>query len=164
MELITPDLGLIFWMTISFSIVLFILTKFAWKPIVHTLKIREESIAEALKSADRAKEEMAQLKADNEKLLEEARSERDKIIKEAISAGNKLKEEAKEESQRIGQKMIEDARLTIQNEKKNAMEEVKNQLSEFSIEIAEKILRKQLTDRKAQEALVKDFIKDLNVN
>lgn len=164
MELITPDLGLIFWMIISFSMVLFILAKFAWKPIVHTLKIREESIAEALKSADLAKEEMAQLKADNEKLLEEARLERDKILKEAVAASNKLKDEAKEESQKIGKKMIEDARITIQNEKKNAMEEVKQQLSEFSIEIAEKILRKQLEDKKAQQDLVNDYIKNLKVN
>jgi F-type H+-transporting ATPase subunit b len=164
MELITPDLGLIVWMTISFSIVLFILTKFAWKPIVHTLKIREESIAEALKSADLAKEEMSILKADNEKLLAEARLERDKIIKEAIAAGNKLKDEAKEESQRIGNKMIEDARVTIQNEKKTAMNEVKSQLSEFSMEIAEKILRKELENKKAQQTLVNEYLKDLKVN
>ena len=164
MELITPDLGLVVWMTISFSLVLFILTKFAWKPIVHTLKIREESIAEALKSADLAKEEMSILKADNEKLLAEARLERDKIIKEAIAAGNKLKDEAKEESQRIGNKMIEDARVTIQNEKKTAMNEVKSQLSEFSMEIAEKILRKELENKKAQQTLVNEYLKDLKVN
>jgi len=164
MELITPDLGLVVWMTISFSLVLFILTKFAWKPIVQTLKIREEAISEALKSADLAKEEMSKLKADNEKLLEAARLERDKILKEAIAAGNKLKDEAKEDSQRIGKKMIEDARVTIQNEKKTAMEDVKKQLSQFSMEIAEKILRRELENKKAQQTLVNEYIKDMKVN
>ncbi|HEX9649446.1 MAG TPA: F0F1 ATP synthase subunit B [Cyclobacteriaceae bacterium] len=164
MELITPDLGLVVWMTISFSLVLFILTKFAWKPIVQTLKIREEAISEALKSADLAKEEMSKLKADNEKLLEAARLERDKILKEAIAAGNKLKDEAKEDSQRIGKKMIEDARVTIQNEKKTAMEDVKKQLSQFSMEIAEKILRRELENKKAQQKLVNEYIKDMKVN
>jgi F-type H+-transporting ATPase subunit b len=117
-----------------------------------------------LKSADLAKEEMSKLKADNEKLLEAARLERDKILKEAIAAGNKLKDEAKEDSQRIGKKMIEDARVTIQNEKKTAMEDVKKQLSQFSMEIAEKILRRELENKKAQQKLVNEYIKDMKVN
>lgn len=164
MELITPNLGLLFWMTLSFGVVLFILAKFAWKPIAHTLKIREESIEEALKSAERAKEEMAELKADNEKLLDEARIERDKIIKEAVAAGNKMKEEAKEEAQKIGKKMVEDARLTIQSEKKAAISDVKKQLAAFSIQVAERILRKELSTEAKQKDLVEDYIKDLKLN
>lgn len=164
MDLITPNLGLLFWMTLSFGTVLFILTKFAWKPIAHTLKIREESIEEALRSAERAKEEMAELKADNEKLLDEARLERDKIIKEAVTAGNKLKEEAKEEAQKIGKKMVEDARITIQNEKQAAIADVKKQMAAFSIQIAEKILRKELSSESKQKDLVEGYVKEIKLN
>ncbi len=160
MELVTPDLGLIFWMLVSFSIVLFILRKFAWDPITQTLKIREESIEEALNSAEKAKEEMAQLKAENEKLLDEAREERDKIIKEAVAVANKIKEEAKEDAERIGKKLVDDARTTIETEKKSALAEVKNQVASLSLKIAEKILRKQLENNKEQKDLVKEFLKD----
>lgn len=164
MELVTPDIGLIFWMTISFSIVLFILRKFAWKPITQTLKIREESIEEALRSAEKAREDMAELKADNEKLLEEARSERDKIIKEAIAAANKIKDEAKEDANKQGKKIIEEARVSIETEKKAALAEVKNLVAKISLNIAEKLLRKNLEDDKAQKELVIKYLKETELN
>ncbi len=98
MELITPDIGLIFWMTLSFAIVLAILKKFAWKPILQGLKDREDSIKESLSSAEKARDEMAKLQSDNEKLLDEARLERDEILKQALATANTIKEEAKNET------------------------------------------------------------------
>ena len=164
MELITPNLGLVFWMTVSFSLVLFILGKFAWKPIAHTLKIREESIEEALKSAEVAKEEMAQMKSDTEQLLQEARTERDQVLKEAIAAANKIKDDAKQEAGKISGKMLEEARISIQNEKNAALNEVKSEVANISLEIAEKLLRINLKDDKSQKELAERFLKDVNIN
>ncbi|MDN5204053.1 F0F1 ATP synthase subunit B [Fulvivirgaceae bacterium BMA10] len=164
MDLITPGFGLIFWQAVVFLIVVFILGKFAWKPILKSLKDREDSIDEALNEAKNAKEEMAQLKAENEKLLADARLERDQILKDATAAANKIREEAREEAGKISAKMVEDAKTTIQNEKKAALTEVKNQVAELSLLVAEKLIKKNLEEDKAQKALVDDFVKDLNVN
>ena len=164
MELITPGFGLIFWQTVTFLAVLFILGKFAWKPILTALKEREDSIEDALNAAEQAKQEMANLKAENEKLLDEARLERDKILKDATAAANKLKDEAKDEAGKISAKMLEDAKNAINNEKKAALAEIKNEVAVLSIQIAEKLLRKNLADDKAQKSLVDEFIKDLNNN
>ncbi len=164
MDLLTPGLGLIFWQIVAFLAVVFILGKFAWKPILASLKERESTIEEALSAAEKAKQEMKELQAENEKLLDEARLERDNILKTATDAANKLREEAKEEAGKISGKMIEDAKNAINNEKKAALAEVKNEVAALSIEIAEKLLRKNLDDQKAQTALVNDFIKELNNN
>ena len=164
MELVTPDIGLIFWMTLSFSIVLFILKKFAWKPILQGLKDREDSIKESLSSAENAREEMAKLKSDNEKLLDEARIERDQILKEALATANKIKEEAKEDASQISGKMIEDARTLINNEKNAALAEMKKQVASLSVEIAEKLMRRNLSDDQSQRELVDEFVKDININ
>lgn len=164
MELVTPDIGLIFWMTVSFSIVLFILKKFAWKPILKGLKDREESIKESLSSAEKAREEMAKLKSDNEKLLEEARRERDQILKEALATANNIKEEAKTDASKISGKMIEDARNLINSEKNAALAEMKEQIASLSVEIAEKLMRRNLSDDQSQKDLVNQFIKDININ
>ena len=164
MELVTPDIGLIFWMTLSFSIVLFILKKFAWKPILQGLKDREDSIKESLSSAERARDEMAKLQSDNEKLLEDARRERDQILKEALSAANSIKEEAKEDASKVSGKMIEDARTLINNEKNAALAEMKKQVAALSVEIAEKLMRRNLADDKSQRDLVDEFLKDINTN
>lgn len=164
MDLLTPGVGLVFWQALIWIILIFFLAKFAWKPIVQSLKIREESIQDALDAADQAKEEMAKLKSDNEKLFEEARLERDIIIKEAREASNSLKDAAKNEASVITTKMIEDAKAAINTEKQAALTEVKNQVAILSLEIAEKLVRKQLSDDNAQKELVGEFVKDLNLN
>lgn len=164
MDLITPGFGLIFWQTIIFLVVLFILGKFAWKPILGALKSREDSIEEALKSAEKAKEEMANLKADNEKLLAEAKQERDKMIKDAAKMGEDLKDKAKADAKIIGDKMIEDARLTIEGEKDDAIRQIKDQVAELSIQITEKLLKKNLSDDKSQQELIKGYMKDIKLN
>ena len=164
MDLLIPDTGLFIFQTLAFLILLFFLGKFAWKPILAGLKEREETIEGALLAAEQAKNEMQALQADNEKLLAEARSERDSILKEAVSVANSIKEEAKEETSKITAKMIEDAKATINNEKRAALAEVKTQVAALSLEITEKILKKELGDKKAQQDLVEDYIKDLNLN
>lgn len=164
MDLITPGFGLIFWQTVTFLAVLFILGKFAWKPILTALKEREDSIEDALSAAEKAKQEIANLKAENEKLLDEARLERDKILKDATAAANKLKDEAREDAGKISAKMVEDAKNAIGNEKKAALAEIKSEVAMLSIQIAEKLLRKNLEDDKAQKSLVNEFINDLNNN
>jgi F-type H+-transporting ATPase subunit b len=164
MELVTPDIGLIFWMTLSFAIVLAILKKFAWKPILQGLKDREDSIKESLSSAEKARDEMAKLKSDNEQLLAEARLERDKIIKEALATASSIKEDAKTDASKISGKMIEDARTDITNAKQAALAEMKQLVASLSLEIAEKLLRKNLSDNKDQRELVDRFINDIKVN
>ena len=164
MDLITPAFGLIFWQTLIFLVVLLILGKFAWKPILGALKSREESIDEALRSAELAKEEMTSLKADNEKLLAEAKQERDKMIKDAAKLTQEMKDQAKYDAKKIGDKMIEEARMTIENEKNDAIKEIKDQVAELSLQITEKLLKKNLSDDKSQQELIKGYMKDININ
>jgi len=164
MDLLIPDFGLFIFQMVAFLILIFVLGKFAWKPILAGLKEREETIEGALAAAEQAKNEMAALQADNEKLLAEARAERDKVLKEAVATANAIKEEAKEETSKITAKMIEDAKATIDNEKRAALAEVKTQVAELSLEITEKILKKELGDKKSQQDLVEGYIKDLNLN
>lgn len=164
MDLLTPGVGLIFWQLIGFLALLFILSKFAWRPITDALKSREESIESALAAADRAKTEMASLQAENEKLLQETRLERDKILREASATAKQLIEESREEAKRQGDKMIEDAKAVIQTEKQAALSDVKTQVATLSVKIAEKLLRNNLSNEKEQKALVANFIDDLNVN
>ena len=157
MDLITPAFGLIFWQTIIFLVVLFVLGKFAWKPILGALQSREDSIDEALKSAEKAKEDMANLKTDNEKLLAEAKLERDKMLKAAAKLGEDLKDQAKEDARLIGDKMIDDAKASIESEKNEAIKEIKDQVVELSIQITEKLLKKNLSDDKSQQELIKGY-------
>lgn len=164
MDLLTPSIGLIFWQAIIFLLLVFFLGKYAWKPILGSLKERETSIADALSMADKAKQEMMELKADNEKLLADARIERDNLLKAARTAANKVKDEAREDAGKISAKMIADAKLAITNEKKAALTEVKNEVAALSVQIAEKLLRKNLNDKNEQTALVNDFLKDINNN
>lgn len=156
--------GLFFMQLVIFVVLLFIMAKFAWKPILSSLKAREESIADALKSAEDAKHEMAQLKTDNEKLLQEARIERDKMLKDAIDAAKKLKEEAKEDANKQADKIIEEAKAAIEIEKNAALKEVTTKVAEISLQIAEKLIRKNLSSEKEQQALVQQFVKDTNLN
>lgn len=163
MELVTPGIGLLFWMAISFTIVFLILKKFAWKPIMNALKDRENSIAEALSSADKARKDVEGLKANNEKIIAEARKEKDQILKEARDIKEKIISEAKELANTEAQKSIETARLLIQNEKNAAINEIRQQVAELSVSIAEKIIQKELKDKKEQETLVDNLLKDVKL-
>jgi len=163
-KLIQPEIGLIFWMTLSFVIVMYILAKFAWKPILKALSDREENIEEALNTARKAKEEMVALKADNERLLNEARIERDKMLKEARDTKDAIIAEAKGKAQAEANKIMTSAREAINNEKMAAITELKNQVAKMSIEIAEKILRHELSNDEKQKALVENLLRDISLN
>lgn len=164
MELLTPGTGLIIWQLIIFVLLFLLLSKLAWKPIISSLKEREVSIQSALETAEKARLEMSQLKSDNEKLLKEAREERDKILKEARDAGNRLKDEAQVEAKRQADKIVEDARAAINIEKQAALKDVRTQVALFSLEIAEKLMKQNLSDDKSQKQLVEGYIKDLKIN
>jgi len=164
MELLTPGTGLIIWQLIIFVLLFLLLSKLAWKPIISSLKEREVSIQSALETAEKARMEMSQLKSDNEKLLKEAREERDKILKEARDAGNRLKDEAQAEAKRQADKIVEDARAAINIEKQAALKDVRTQVALFSLEIAEKLMKQNLSDDKSQKQLVESYIKDLKIN
>jgi F-type H+-transporting ATPase subunit b len=164
MELLTPGTGLILWQLILFVALFFLLSKVAWKPIISSLKERETSIQEALSTAEQARLEMAKLKSDNEVLLKEAREERDRILREAREASVKLKDDAQVEAKKAADKIIEEARAAINIEKEAALKEVKVQVALFSLNVAEKLMRKNLSDDKAQKELVESYIKDLKIN
>lgn len=164
MDLLTPGTGLILWQAIVFILLFILLSRLAWKPILTSLKEREASIQNALDTADKARAEMSQLKADNEKLLKEAREERDKILKEAREAANRLKDEAQLDAKKSADKIIDDARQAIQIEKQAALKDVKIQVALFSLQIAEKLMKKNLADNKAQKELVESYLNDLKIN
>ena len=164
MELLTPGIGLVFWQIVVFVLLFILLAVFVWKPVTEALRAREGMIEDSLKAAELAKEEMEQIKADNEYLLQEARVERDEIIKKATEAANQIKEDAKAETKKISDKMIGDAKSAIETEKKAALGEVKNLVSSLSLEIAERVIREKLADDKAQKALVEKFVKEVKVN
>ena len=164
MDLITPSVGLIFWTAVVFIILLVLLRSLAWKPILSAVKEREQSIEDALNAAKKAKEEMALLNAQNEKIMKEARAERDAILKEAREMKENIINEAKNSATVEANKLIENAKSAIQNEKASAMADIKNQVGQLSIEIAEKILTKELADKSAQEALVNDVIDHVKFN
>ena len=162
--LVSPDPGLLIWSTVAFLILFFLLSKFAWKPIVKALDERERSIEDALAKAEMAKEEMAKLTNENEQLLKQARIERDAILKEAKELKDQIVSDAKTAAQTEGAKMIEKARLEIDNQKIAAMAEVKNQVATLSIQIAEKVLRNRFEDQNKQDALVSDLLKEVKLN
>ena len=164
MELLTPGTGLIIWQLIIFVALVFLLSKLAWKPIISSLKERETSIQTALDTAERARAEMAQLKSDNEKLLKEARIERDNMLKEAREVANRMKDEAAAEAKKSADKIISEARAAINVEKEAAMRDVRAQVALFSLDIAEKLMKKNLSSDKEQKNLVEGFINDLKLN
>ncbi|MDR9398802.1 F0F1 ATP synthase subunit B [Salibacter sp.] len=164
MNLVTPDIGLIFWTTLTFLILLFLLKKFAWKPILNMVKERDESIENALNSAEEAKKEMAALNAKNEELLQEAREERDKMLKEARDTKDKMISEAKEQAREEGNKLISNARESIETDKKAALADIKNQVATLSVEVAERILKDKLAEDGGQEKLVEKYIENINLN
>jgi F-type H+-transporting ATPase subunit b len=164
MELLTPGTGLIIWQLIVFLLLFFLLSKLAWKPIINSLKERETSIQNALDTAEKARHEMSQLKSDNEKLLKEAREERDRILKEAREVSNRMREDAQADAKKTGDKIIEDARAAINIEKQAALRDVKAQVAMFSLQIAEKLMKKNLESDKAQKELVENYVKDIKTN
>jgi len=164
MGLVTPELGTFIWMFLAFAILLFILKKFAWKPILDALKERESSISDALRSADRAKEEMAELKADNERILQEARKEREEMLVEAKDLSSKIVSDAKQKATLEADKVIEAARRNIEGEKIAALSEIKVLVANLSVEIAEKVLRQQFADDQKQKDYFKKLMDEVKLN
>ena len=158
MELVNPGIGLIFWMTLSFGIVLFLLSKFVWPLILGGLKEREEEIANSLESARQAREEIQNLQANNEELLKEARDEREEMIREAKKLKDDMIATAKGQAELEAKQIIENAKSVIEQEKTAALSELKNQVADLSIEIAEKLLKAELSDDKKQKELMDKLI------
>ncbi|MBO4645552.1 MAG: F0F1 ATP synthase subunit B [Bacteroidales bacterium] len=164
MDLITPGFGLLFWMLIGFGILYFILRKFAWPVIVKAINSREQRIEEQLNAAAKAREEMKALKSEHEALLQKAKEERDVILSEARKLSEKMYDDAKEKASREAQNLINEAKQTIHFEKMKALTDIKNEIAQMSIEIAEKILSEELSDKNKQEALVAKWMKDVSIN
>ena len=158
------SLGLFVWMLVIFIGLIFLMRKFAWKPILDAVNEREEGIRNALLSAENAKKEMLNLQSSNEKLVAEARAERDAMMKEAREIKEKMINDAKSEAQTQGEKMIAQAKAAIESEKNAAMAELKNQVSTLSLEIAEKVLRSELADKASQTKLVEKMLGDAKLN
>ena len=164
MDLLIPEVGLVVFQTIAFLLLMFVLTKFAWKPVLAAIKERENSIDDALNKAELAKQEMARLTSQNEELMKQARAERDEILKEAKILKDSIVNEAKTSAQTEGAKLIEKARIEIENQKKAALAELKGQVSTLSLDIAERVLRSQLDDKAKQQDLVANLLKDVELN
>jgi F-type H+-transporting ATPase subunit b len=156
--------GLFFWQILLFVLLLLLLRKFAWKPILDAVNEREDGIKNALAAAEEAKKEMQNVTADSEKLLKEARAEREAMLKEARDIKNKLIEESKELAKIEGDKMILKAQAAIESEKKAAVADIKNQVADLSIEIAEKVIKEQLSNKDSQLKLVEDMLGDIKLN
>ncbi|SFE96936.1 F0F1 ATP synthase subunit B [Thermoflexibacter ruber] len=164
MDLVTPGVGLIFWTALTFVVVLVILRRFAWKPILGALDEREKTIADSLAAAEKAKEEMAALNAQNQKLLQEAIAEREKILREAKAVADRFVNEAKEKAIEESNRIIASAQEAIRNEKQAAMTEVRNQVANLSLTIAEKLLKNELSNKNAQIELAKSFMNEIKAN
>lgn len=158
-----PSIGLVFWTAVAFLLLLLLLRKFAWRPIMQAIGDREKSIEDALATAEMAKQEMARLTNENEELLKAARIERDNILKEAKVLKDQIVADAKHHAQAEGTKMIEQAKKEIDDQKKRALAEVKNQVSSLSLDIARKILEQEFADQSRQETLVSDLLKDVRL-
>lgn len=164
MDLITPDIGLIFWTGLTFLILMFVLTKFVWKPIMGVVNKREQNIQEALDMAKKTKAEMEQLQTKNANLLKEARIERDEMIKEAKETTVQMIESAKAKAKEEADKIIENARISIEAEKTAAMSELRKDVAGIALEIAEKIIREELSSDEKQRKLAQSFADDINLN
>ena len=164
MQLLTPGFGLIIWTLLAFLIVFFILKKYAWKPILNSLNQREKGIADSLATAERVRAEMAELKSENEELLAQAREERAVMLKEARDIKERIVNDAKEQAKTEASKIMTETQQAIEQQKMAAMTDVKNQIGKMVIEVAEKILRKELGDKEAQEAHIKDLVDEVKLN
>jgi F-type H+-transporting ATPase subunit b len=164
MDLITPDLGLMFWTGLVFLLLMFVLTKFVWKPILAAVNSREESITASLELAENTMKEMKALQAQNENLLKEARAERDAIVKDAREIATKMVDDSKNTAKVEAEKIINSAREAVNNEKTAAMAEIKTQIAILSIEIAEKVVKGELSSTDKQKALSEKLAADFNLN
>jgi F-type H+-transporting ATPase subunit b len=164
MDLLTPSFGLLLWTLLVFGIVLFILNKFAWKPILASLKERENGIADSIATAERVRAEMAQLKSENEALLAKAREERGQILKEARDMKDKILNEAKDQAKIEANKIITEANAAIQQQKMAALTEVKNQVGLLVVDVAEKVLRRELQNKSDQETFIRQLAQDVKLN
>ena len=164
MDLLTPELGLFVWTLLAFIIVFFILKKFAWKPILKTLGEREKGIADSIAAADRVKSEMALMQSKNEKLMQQAREERGAMLKEAKQMSEQIVAKAKEDTRAIADKMLADAQQQIHQQKMAAMTDVKNQIGNLAVEVAEKVLRQKLSTDDAQNAYNSLLTQDVKLN
>jgi F-type H+-transporting ATPase subunit b len=164
MDLVTPAIGLVFWTTVVFIILIVLLTKFAWKPILSAIKEREQNIEKALKSADRARAEIKDLQNANERLLNEARAERDAMLKEAREIKEKMLADAKEKAKEEAERILSSARDTIRNEKNAALAQIKEQVATLSIEVAEKILKSELSSEVKQKVLAEQLLEEVKLN
>ncbi len=162
--MLTPELGLIFWQIVVFGILFFLLSKFAWKPIINSLKERDQSIDDALQMAAKTRQEMAELKSGNEKLVAEAKAERDGIIKDAKVAADNMIAEAKAAAIEAARIENDKARVAFENEKQAAIAMLRKEAASLTIGVAEKVLRKELSDKASQEKLVSEFISDAKLN
>jgi len=164
MPLIAPDVGLIFWMTLSFLLLLTLLRVFAWKPVLKMLQNREEKINAALNEANLAREQMRQLTADNERLLLEAKDERDAILNEARKVSQRMYDDAKTKAQEEGQRIIAAAKGDIITEKQKAIAEIRNTIAEISLEIAEKVVENEFADKQKHQLYVNKRVEALTLN
>jgi F-type H+-transporting ATPase subunit b len=164
MELLQPSAGLIFWTLIAFLFVLVILGKFAWAPIMKALDERERGIAESIATAERVKTEMAQLKSENEAILAKAREERATMIKEAKETGDRMVNEAREKAKTEYDRILRDAQASIEQQKMAALTDVKNQVGNLVIEVAEKVLRRELNNKPEQEKFIRQLADDVKLN
>ena len=162
--MITFDPGLIIWTTIIFTLLLIVLRKFAWKPILNAVEERNESISNALKAAEKAKEEMDSLNADNQRILNEAKNERDTLLKEAREIKEEIINKAKEQANKEADSILKSAKEQIANEKNKAVKELKNSVAELSVNIAEKVLKAELSDNNKQNDLIASSLKDSKFN
>jgi len=164
MDLVTPSFGLLFWTGITFCLLLFVLAKFAWKPILTQVNQRSENIEKALLEAEKARQEMLNLQSENERVLKEARAERDALLHEAKEAASRTIEEAKDKAKVEGAKMIEAAQQTLRNERNAALAEMKSQIASFSVTIAEQVIRESLSAEGKQKALAEKMAEDIKLN
>jgi len=164
MDLVMPGVGLIFWMTLTFVFLLLILKKFAWKPIMSSIKEREQKISTSLAMAKQTQEEMKRLQADNEKLLHQAREDRDVILREAKKLKDTIISEAKGKAQSEADRIVESARVNIESEKAAAIAELRNQVASLTIEVAEKVLTAELADKAKQTSFAEKQLETMNFN
>jgi F-type H+-transporting ATPase subunit b len=164
MGLVTPDSGTIFWLLVIFGIVVFLLRRYAWKPILNVLAERENSIREALNSADLARKQMEELKAGQDVVRAEALREKERILKEARDIKEKIISEAREKAGQEGMKVLAQIREQIENEKNRAISDIRKQVAELSVQIAEKILKEKLEKTPEQEKLIRSQIEDFKLN
>ena len=162
--LITPGLGVIFWMVVSFAILVIILLKFGWPVVIKTLKEREESINNSLSAAEKAKDELLQLQANREELQKEAKIERDEMLRNARLTSEKIIEESRLKATEEADRIVEMAKQSIEYEKMQALHDLKNQMANLSIEIAEKLLKQELADKEKASEFIKQELENVHLN